>query len=392
MKKIVIYDDDSGLAEGYVGRLRKLSHVKKSFSIDCMPLDVFDSQMEALRERQKATRTEEGRDYGSVDVDEISIFIVDFDLINTSSFLTGEEVAYLVRCFSKCGLIIGLNLESRKRVSNSYFDLTLKGHPESFCDLNIDAAQLDNPGLWTNVRQGFRPWNWPQLPEYLDLMEQKIDFVIKNLENPIVNVLQFNEILQLFPSKALEFLGGDPEKVTFKDFVLNSGNGLRGKDKTSEKIIPRIAVARISKWLERLVLPGQDILVDAPHLVSRFPSLLTEDTEDLANWNKTTSLSRTKLPLDYKKIDGFYFKNDFWISRPAWFWNGIYKHDEIKEVKEPWKTEELKFAFCEDSSTFEKIEECREFYSAVESPYNQRFVHAKPCEDVDYGPKVLLIQ
>lgn len=391
MKKIVIYDDDSGLAKGYVERLRKLSPDKKSFSIDCMPQEIFDRQMDALRERQKVARKENGRDYGSIDVDEISIFIVDFDLINTSSFLTGEEVAYLVRCFSKCGLIIGLNLELRKRVFNSYFDLTLKGHPESFCDLNIDAAQLDNPGLWTNVRQGFRPWNWPQLLDYLDLMEQKIDFVIKNLENPIVNVLQFNEILQLFPSNALSFLGGDPEKVTFKDFVLNSGNGVRGRDKTSEEIIPRIAAARISKWLERLVLPGQDILVDAPHLVSRFPSLLTEDTEDLANWNKTASFSRTNIPLDFEKLDKFTFNNDYWLSRPAWFWNNIYKYDKIKEVKEPWKAQEPKFAFCEDSSTFERIELCKEFYAAIDSPYNQRFVHAKPFKDVDYAPKVLLI-
>lgn len=393
MKKIVIYDDDSGLAEGYVERVRKLSPVKKkSFSIDCMPQEVFDSQMDVLRERQKAARKKEGWGDGSIDVDKISIFIVDFDLINTSSFLTGEEVAYVVRCFSKCGLIIGLNLESRKRVFNSYFDLTLKGHPESFCDLNIDAAQLDNLGLWTDERRDFRPWNWPQLPEYLDLMEQKINSVIKNLEKPIAQVLQFNEILQLFSGEALEFLGGDPEKVTFKDFVLYSGNGLRGRDKTSDENIPRIAAARISKWLERLILPGQDILVDAPHLVTRFPSLLAEDHEDLSNWNKTTSFTKTKLPLDFEKLDDFSFKNDFWLSRPAWFWNRVYTNNKIMEVKEPWKSEEPKFAFCEDSSTFEKKELCKEFYATFESPYNQRFVHAKQFKDVDYAPKVFLIQ
>jgi len=392
MKQIVVYDDDSGLAEDYAETLHKLSPVTKLFSIECMPQKDFDNQMGVLRKRQKMAREGAKWDDTSIWMDEISIFIIDFDLINTGSFLTGEEVAYVVRCFSKCGLIIGLNLELRKRVLPSYFDLTLKGHPESFCDLNIDATQLDNLGLWTRERKGFRPWHWPQLPEYLDLVERKIDSVIKNPEKPIAQVLQFNEILQLFSSEALEFLGGNPEKVTFKDFVLNSGRGLRGRDKTSDEIIPRIAATRISKWLERLVLPGQDLLVDAPHLVTRFPSLLVEDPEDLANWNKTTSFSVTELPLDLEKLNDFYFKNDFWLSRPAWFWNGVYTCDKIREVKEPWKSEEPKFVFCEDSSTFEKKELCKEFYATFESPYNQRFVHAKPFKDVDYAPKVLLIQ
>ena len=81
-----------------------------------------------------------------------------------------------------------------------------------------------------------------------------------------------------------------------------------------------------------------------------------------------------------------------WLSRPAWFWNGVYKCDKIKEVKEPWKVDEPKFVFCEDSSTFEPKDSCKEFYSAVESPYNQRFIHAKLFDAVDYAPKVLLIQ
>ena len=65
---------------------------------------------------------------------------------------------------------------------------------------------------------------------------------------------------------------------------------------------------------------------------------------------------------------------------------------KIIEVKEPWKSEEPKFTFCEDSSTFQKKELCKEFYAAIESPYNQRFVHAKPFNEVDYAPKVFLLQ
>lgn len=259
--------------------------------------------------------------------------------------------------------------------------------------MNIDAAQLDNPGLWTNDRTGFRPWHWPQLPQYLGLMESKINDVLRNPTKPIVEFLHFEKILQLFPSFALKFLGGTPAEVTFKKFVLSSGNGLRGRDEANEEMVARIAAARISKWLERQVLSGQDILVDAPHLVSRFPTLLQGDPKDITTWNRTAALShQDDLGINLNAIEEFAFKEKHWLSRPAWFWNSVYTCDKIKEVAEPWKAETANFAFCEDSSTFEKTEECKEFYASVDSPYNRRFVHAKQFPDVDYAPKVLLVQ
>jgi len=393
LKQIVICDDESGFAQDYVEKLSKLKAVCKVFAIKCLTPKEIKEQFAALGRRLEASRNAKKWPDDSIMMDEISVFIIDFDLFKTNPFLTGEEVAYMVRSFSKCGLIVGLNLESRKRVFPSYFDLTLRGHPESFCDLNIDSAQLDNPGLWTDEWTGFRPWHWPQIPKYHELMEKKIACVSNNPTKPIVQLLQFDQILQLFPGSALQFLGGNPAEVTFKEFVLRSGNGLRGKDATTDEMVARIAAARVSKWLERLVLPGQDILVDAPHLVSRFPSLLEGDPKDLANWNKTADLSgNTVLPLELEKIEAFSFKESYWVSRPVWFWNRVYTSNKIKEVANPWKSVETEFAFCEDSSTFEKRELCREFYATIDSPYNQRFIHAKPFDNVDYAPKVALVQ
>lgn len=394
MKQIAIYDDESGLAQDYTNRLSKLlKTISQMFEVERMSQDDFETQLTVLRNRQEAVR--EGRKWtdDSIDLDKTSIFIVDFDLFQTSSFLTGEEVAYMARCFSRCGLIIGVNLDSRKRVSPSYFDLTLTGHPESFCDLNIDATQIDNPGLWTDDRAGFRPWHWPLLPEYFASMEKKIDDALGNPAKPIMEFLHFNKILQLFPNSALRFLGGKPEEVTFGKFVRFSGNGIRGRDKANEEMVARIAAARVSKWLERLVLSGQDIVVDAPHLVSRFPSLLLGDHNDLATWNKTSALSnKADLGIERTEIEKFSFKMSHWLSRPAWFWNDVYTCSNIKEVAEPWKAETAKFAFCEDSSTFEKKEDCKEFNASVDSPYNRRYMHALQFPDVDYAPKVLLVQ
>ena len=60
--------------------------------------------------------------------------------------------------------------------------------------------------------------------------------------------------------------------------------------------IERVAAARLGKWLERLVLPGQNVLVDAPHLVSRFPSLVAADDLD-----ETTRLGATYVFRSYRR-------------------------------------------------------------------------------------------
>ena len=55
-------------------------------------------------------------------------FIIDYDLLGSQAeksptgSLTGEIIAYLVRCFSRCKLIIGLN-----QYGSNPFDLTLRG-------------------------------------------------------------------------------------------------------------------------------------------------------------------------------------------------------------------------------------------------------------------------
>ena len=396
MKRIVIYDDQSGYAEEYVQRLRKgfrkMKALSEAFDIDTMNQREFDEQFSLLKERREELRQGKKWTEKSITIDEVSIFIVDYDLFKKDAFLTGEQVAYGVRCFSRCGLIVGLNLESGRRVLPTYFDLTLSGHPDSFCDLNIDSAQLDNPALWTDDKEGFRPWYWPQLPRQLDMMEYKVANVLDNQTKPIMKVLQFDKILPLFPGKVLQFLGGNPEKVTFEEFVQFSGNGLKGKDKTNEEMTARIAAARISKWLERLVLPGQDILVDAPHLVSRFPSLLQGDHQNASAWNKTTAFSEGELGMNSDFIKNLRFEKKRWLSRPAWLWNLVYNCSKIEEVSEPWKAETPKFCFCEDSSTFEKKKLCKEYYAPMDSPYNRRFVKATRFENVDYGPKTLLLQ
>lgn len=385
MKKLLIYDDE----ETFQGNLRdRLSFLDTTiFDIKTPNEEEFLEWMRVLEERRRAFRASGTWGGESILLDEASIFVVDYNLFDTISFLTAEDVAYHARCFSKCGLIVGVN-----QYGHNSFDLTLKGHPGSYADLNIGQEQLGNRNLWGEDIEGFHPWSWPVLPNYLDAFERKIEDVEESLRDDvsICEVIGFpTDVFDLLPRSIGQFIGGKPSKTGFREFVSKSGNGLRLKDTQSERvsdaIVARIGAARISKWLERLVLPGQDILVDAPHLVSRYPSLLGGDVEDIGTWNGTAWLtSYSELGLTTEIIERFRLKKDHWLSRPVWFWDNLRECEEIKEVKEPWTVERPGWVFCEDASRF--CAKYKEFVADVDSPFTRRFVQYFEDEGVDYQP------
>lgn len=389
-KEVWVYDDDNRFVRHCTERLGKLKIIQDLFEVKSMSNEVFKNEIGVLEKRRRELR--DGKELGDESLfDEVSILVIDYDLLkafDSKLFLTGETVAYLIRCFSKCDLIIGMN-----QYGLNTFDLTLKGHLESYCDLNIGSDQLDNPGLWGEEKDGFRPWYWPLLPNYLESFQRKVEDVKEHLDDPLCEVLEIKDLVKLFPRSVIEFIGNDPDNTTFRDFVIKSGNGLRRKDKNEDnELVARIAAARISKWLERLVLPGQDILVDAPHLVYRYPSLLRGDPTNIDAWNKTTSFGKIEsLGLNHDIIGDFKFKKDFWLSRHAWFWGKLSEYQKIKEVSTPWEREVTNFRFCEDSSSFQKQEDCVEFVIESDSPYIRRFVHRKHFEGVDYRPRLRLL-
>jgi hypothetical protein len=390
-EKILIYDDEVQLLATYSSRLQALSFLKKRFEVEPITPNDFEKEMKALEGRRRAFRKKEDSWPESL-LDEASMLIVDYDLLESfNPFVTGEGVSYLSRCFSKCGLIIGMNQYNRRGQPTS-FDLTLKGHPESFADLNICSEQLDNPGLWSEKRTVFRPWHWPQLPDFLGFFQKRVKDVEDHLKEPICKTLGIENIEAVFPSSISAFLGRHPAKTTFKEFVESSGKGLQTKDENkNEELVARIAAARISKWLERLVLPGQDILVDAPHLASRYPSLLVGDPSKTETWNRTTGLvGLDRLSLDHTNIKEYGFKKDYWLSRPTWFWQKLSENQSIKEVSEPWERKKTKFVFCEDTSSFHKQKECTEFYAELASPFRRRFV--RRVNGINYEPAVQFVR
>lgn len=390
--RICIYDDLEEFRQRWREQLKGLEVLhEEGFDVVAMDEPSFAGALSVLQARQRSFREAghwEGEEIPLLD--EADIFVVDFDLFENQEepFLKGETFAYLARCFSNCGLIVGLN-----RPDVNDFDLTLKGHVDSFADVNIRDGQLDNPGLWGETSSaGFRPWYWPVLPAYRRDFETKVEDVKKAIDGnvPMWEALGFHEETFVFlPRVVSQFLGGKPEEVRFDEFVMDSGNALHPKDKpkgtpASKDVVARIAAARISKWLERTILSEQNILVDAPHLVFRYPSLLANDPEVIDVWNRTARLTCEDLPLRTDVIESYRFEKGYWVSRPVWFWEGLEECDEISEVRQPWNAEAPEWVFCEDASQF--CTEHQEFVANVESPFARRYVRRFP--EPTYGPQV----
>jgi hypothetical protein len=376
-KTILICDDVPSVREGWKKTLEKIPLVKREFEVNILG-DQFRDALKGLEQRRRDARNTQAKasSWQRNIFDSASILIVDYDLLdfNKEDYITGESVAYLARCYSRCGLIIALN-----QFGDNSFDLTLRCNPNSYADLNLGSKQLENVGLWREPWKGFRPWHWPTLPAALEAFNRRVKELKGSLDKSILSYLGFKkEFSEALPRSTREFLGsGDkPETMKFRQFVQESGNALRRKDYAADdESIARIAAARIAKWLERLVLAGQDVLVDAPHLVTRFPSLLSGSRGRLETWNKTTSLSGLKsLGSQYSQMAEFRFKKDHWLSRPAWFWKALSNLEEIAEVTDPWSTETSGFVFCEDISQFLPREEAQEFVADLDSPFVRRFV------------------
>ena len=363
-----------------------------------MSQEQFVSAMAGLEERRDVARTGgDGLTVGapSNPLDDVDVLILDYDLyemgtrgsVKAHERVTGEEVAYLARCYSRCRAIVGLN-----QFGENPFDLTLRGHPESFADLNLGSTQLHNPGLWGAQTTGYHPWKWPNLSGEPDRMSALVAWVSDRLDKPILEGLNLSDGsgAPAVSREALRFLGpSDPSEVTFRDFVVDSGNGLDRNDALWEpEAASRIAAARLSKWLERLVLPGQDFLVDAPHLISRFPSLLPGSRVNDGDWDlvaKAGADAETVGMTGEILLDAAYEPRD-WLSRPAWRWPALSSDRRVAEVSDPWDSAVAELTFCEDVRRFLPPPEAREFSAAVSSPFLTRYVVDQAAADSEGRP------
>ena len=165
------------------------------------------------------------------------------------------------------------------------------------------------------------------------------------------------------------------EDVTFNNFVKAAHGGIDTRDKLDPEQVSRVAAARIGTLLNSIILPEQSLLVDAPHLVSRFPSLILGQCDDIETWNQLCNPVEQSIDdLLNERLKQYKFKKSHWLWRPVWYWPDINRDEGIEEVKNPWTVKEIDWVFCEDISRFVPIKFAQVFRALVSPPYIKRFV------------------
>jgi hypothetical protein len=338
--------------------------------------------------------------------DHADILLVDYDLFKfqPDEYLTGAIVAYMARCYSGCGLIVGVN-----ELGPNPFDLTLIDSTSSFADLTIGEVQLDNHGLWFGISDGgapdrFRPWSWPALFDAAERQARRAEDAFGRLDQHVLEVAGLDAVEDRLPRSALGWLeraGEAEERTTLDDLARGKRLGYRrGDEAPSRQSVARVAAARLAKWVETAVLPLQDVLIDAPHLVQRNAALL--DVEHLkesqsSDWNVTTAVPAAPeaCGLRAEVLPHMHTAPD-WLSRPAFYWPKISAASELPGIAEPYRVPAVDMVFCEDVSAFLRREDARRFVSKLDSSSPVRWL-ADPdksghtmLSDVEYQPRTRL--
>jgi hypothetical protein len=352
----------------------------------------LDHELGVLRARQLLPRPKEDQPPSSEErydpdstcrFDETSVLIVDYDLIRFGQpGLTGETVTYLARCFSKCKVIVGVNVTGQ---ANS-FDLTLVDHLDSFADLNIGSDQLKTPILWDRDREALSPWAWPSL---VILLKQHEECVATVEANPKAKVRETLGLAGLtLPRKITQPIeAAEEEDPDFECFARESSLGLHGDDLPWEGTVARVGASRARKWLQHLLLPAQDILVDAPHLAQRNPLLLREaDPASLSREDFEATADRSEgASALAAELERHRLPSSPWLDRPVWHWAAVNSDDDLPGVASPWDRPEVEFFFCEDVARFLPANLTRPFVvDDVPTSYSVRYV-AKPNEPAVTG-------
>ena len=340
--------------------------------------------------RRRATRDTSWK-RGDCLFDRVDILVIDYDLVHIdddNTEYTGESLARLARMFSNCTAVVVLN-----QFGPIDFDLSLRGHLTSHADLNIDVERLATPGLWRNPPwDGYRPWSWQTLSQAVETQRAREKAMREYMGLPIVEMfgMQLDDVSRLSDS-AFGFIAPSAddfealEKQTFRSFLSTTANGLDSKSllKTDLPAAVRFGAARIGRWLEREVLGPQDVLIDVPHLLQRFPFLLGEDARNVNAWNDAIHCTdRLKHVID----DSYWFQPAECLSRPAVWCQRLEADENIIEQRTNFDFSSVpRIAFMEDCSVFADIVEGREFRAGFHNAYDRRFV--KCLEGVRYGPQ-----
>lgn len=388
--RIVVVDDNQDFVDSCRKKIRKV--VSSEWSVEehsvgdlAKAIHTLDRVRSEMRKLGNAVKPAPSLFDGS------DVVLIDYDLIELEgqTALTGEDIAYLLRCYTNSGVIVLLN---PPELGTEFFDLRLRGRMDSWADLWLGSEQVDNKWLWSAESSGFAPWHWPEMKSMVLNRRRQVQAAKKSLDAAISDVvgLHPSSLVLLdhemrafaFGSPGVQDVEGGVTPRTIRTLVRDSEYGAHRRDNAKgqlsdkEESLARIGAARIASWLERVVLPAQTLLIDAPHIVMRLPGLLKGDVSKRATWNATAIRGLVGLgsSMRCEEIEKCRVQNDVWLSRPAWMWPLL--SQEASFV--PWSQagSSSSFVFCEDTSKFEPKSRARPFIADVPAQASLRYVRA----------------
>lgn len=314
------------------------------------------------------------------DLDTVDVLIVDYDLqelLKVGEWSTGLQVATLARALTRVKLIVLVN-----QFGTNAFDLTLSKAARSHADFDVGDSQLLNPAFWDRSRvDGYAPWAWNdgvlRAPARMEAMFQ---WLMPRLNDPVLTTLGFTtgtdgsnaetylakELWQeclVDPNHSFRQLVSESEFLTLKD---------RHAIAAFDEPCARVAAALVSHWLDRWVIPANEVLIDLPHLVSSYPWMLTKK-EELDCWQEAASLENgfSALLAEVKKHE---FQPGFPLSRPVVWKRKVVQDSDLAEPNGFTYDGFPDLVFCEDTSRFHEFADARPFSCRLAGSDSQRFV------------------
>lgn len=337
-------------------------------------------------------------------LNEYDLIIIDYDLLglemeSPAAWATGAELAYSIRLMSKVGPILVVN-----QFGTNAFDLTMRRGVSSYADVDVGSAQIESPGLWQSEGfKAFRPWHWPNLHKEIDRFELVQAFVLENLDQPVMSTLglelENSDASNFISYEIAAFLGaGQRNKdITFREVVANNA-GLRvfnilEKDMAIIEGFPKEQIARVGAsilihWLEKVVLPSQEVIADVPHLSSQLPWVVT-DAANPESWDALCRLDTDRVPA---ALTPFAVMPECLFSRPV-FWAEKARRDI--PFPDGFVFSQLPaLQFCENTSRFAPEEHASSFPSDVIAFDKKRWVRIdrdSGASMVNYEPQSYLL-
>ena len=392
--RIYVCDDNEDMANEWVDGINTAA----PDTFDIYKIKDAKKEISKLLARKIAVENRNEPSNIESEFDAIDILVVDYDLVHLDDDgerTTGEGIARLARSYSQCGAIVVMN-----QFKGPQFDLGMRGHLDSFADVNLDAGLIDIPALWqfVSAKREFNPTTWTPLPVRFKAgrwLSQKLKRA--GLDAAIAPLLGLNkDALERLSDTAFGFLSTKAESsseladVTVRDFLERS----LGPDQVehwvacAEEYLYGFAAFRLIKWLDRAVLRPLEVLIDAAHLIDRLPFLIDDkiDLSDPENWAK--AVSKPIELLHWNELKPFHNeKATMVLGKDVFDWFRMVDDERIEELQDEYlelENRPARFHLAEDTSRFVERDKLTSYRADFHNFGDRRAIEEIP--GVTYGP------